>query len=238
MLNEKHLSFRSSFIISLSLFLTNKEPRGYASPLSFSQRESSKAIAMSYYPGRVNEHFLRPRNVGEVEDRDAVGCAGSVLCGATLRLTLKIDGQRIVDAKFKATGCGFLIASASALTETIKDLSLSRAATLPETAITDWLDEFPNDRRHCAQLCHEALNAALADYHNTAREEWTGDEALICTCFGVSEKTIERAVETQSLHTVDEVTRACHAGGGCGSCHPLIVDILEDYWRTILVNSE
>lgn len=193
---------------------------------------------MSYYPERVNEHFLKPRNVGQVEDQDAEGVSGSFLCGATMRLTLKIDEQRITDAKFKAAGCGFLIAAASALTETIKDLALGRAATLPESAITDWFDEFPADRLHCARLCFEALNAALADYHNTAREEWTGEEALICTCFGVSEKTIEYAIEAQSLHTINEVTRACNAGGGCQSCHPLIGDILEDYWRTILVNSE
>lgn len=193
---------------------------------------------MSYYPDRINEHFLKPRNVGQMEDAEAEGSAGSFLCGATLRLTLRINEQRIADAKFRATGCGFLIASASVLTETIKDLGLSRAATLPESAITDWFDEFPPDRQHCARLCHEALNAALANYHNTAREEWTGDEALICTCFGVSEKTIERAIEAQRCYTINEVTRACNAGGGCQSCHPLIVDILEDYWRTILVKSE
>jgi NAD(P)H-nitrite reductase large subunit len=77
------------------------------------------------------------------------------------------------------------------------------------------------------------LHAALANYHNATREEWTGDEALICTCFCVSEKTIESAIQTRSLRTVEEVTLACHAGGGCHSCHPLITDILEDYWRTI-----
>jgi len=224
------LSFHLVYFIPI---LTNKEPQSYASCLIH-----KKTRAMSYYPDRINEHFLKPRNAGEVNGADAEGSAGSFLCGATLRLTLKIDEQRIRDAKFKATGCGFLIASASALTETIKELGLSRAATLPLSAVTDWFDEFPADRQHCARLCHEALNAALANYHNTAREEWTGDEALICTCFGVSEKTIERAIESQRCCTINEVTRACNAGGGCQSCHPLIVDILEDYWRTILVKSE
>jgi NifU-like protein len=195
---------------------------------------------MSYYPERINEHFLNPRNVGDLPDADAVGEAGSFTCGALLRLSLKIDAnaQRIADAKFRATGCGFLIASASALTETIKDLAISRAATLTESAITDWFGEMPASKTHCALLCREALLKALANYHSAALGEWTGDEALICTCFGVSEKTIERAVGERSLRTVHEVTRACNAGGGCGSCQPLIVDILEDYWRTILVNSE
>jgi NifU-like protein len=195
---------------------------------------------MSYYPIRINEHFLNPRNVGEAQDADAIGEAGSLACGSILRLSLKIDAglQRITDAKFKAIGCGFLIAHASVLTETIKDLAISKAATLPETAITDWFDDSPPpDRAHCVALCQEALLAALANYHNVTREEWAGDEALICTCFGVSEKTIERSIQTRALQTVEQVTRACHAGGGCQSCHPLIVDILEDYWRTVEAQS-
>ena len=189
---------------------------------------------MSYYPARVNEHFLNPRNVGEAAEPRVAGEAGSLACGAILRLTLNIDSQlqRITDARFKAVGCGYLVAAASVLTETIKDLSPGRAAVLSETAVTDWLGEMPAGREHCARLCREALIAALANYHNAAREEWAGDEALICTCFCVSERTIERVVGERSLRTVEEVTRACHAGGGCRSCHPLIVDILEDYWRT------
>lgn len=190
---------------------------------------------MPYYPERINDHFLKPRNVGEVTEADAVGEAGSLICGAILRLSLKIDAEelRITEAKFKAVGCGFLIASASVLTETIRELAISRAALLPENAFTDWFGELPSDREHCAALCREALHAALANYHNATREEWAGDEALICTCFSVSEKTIEQVIQARSLHTVKEVTRACHAGGGCRSCHPLILDILEDYWRTV-----
>lgn len=189
---------------------------------------------MPFYPDRVNDHFLNPRNTGVVEEAEAVGEAGSVLCGARLCLSLKVDegSQRITDAKFRATGCGYLIASASALTETLKELAIGRAATLPQSAVTDWFEEFPQERKQCARLCQEALLSALRSYHDTAREEWTGDEALICTCFGVSEKMIERVVKDHSFHTVKEVTRACHAGGGCQSCHPLIVDIIEDYWRT------
>jgi NifU-like protein len=190
---------------------------------------------MSYYPARVNEHFLHPRNVGEAAEPRVAGEAGSLACGALLMLTLNIDSQsqQITDARFKAVGCGYLIAAASVLTETIKDLSPGRAVVLSKTAVTDWLGPFPAGREHCARLCREALNAALASYHSAAREEWPGDEALICTCFGVSERTIERIVEARSLRTIEEVTRACHAGGGCGSCHPLIIDILEDYWRTL-----
>jgi NifU-like protein len=190
---------------------------------------------MPYYPERINDHFLNPRGVGEINGADAVGEAGSLRCGAILRLTLKIDAsrQRITEAKFKAVGCGFLIASASVWTETIREMALGKAATLSENAITDWFEELPAEKAHCATLCREALHAALANYHSATLEEWAGDEALICTCFSVSEKTIEQAVQSRSLRTINEVTRACHAGGGCQSCHPLILDILEDYWRTV-----
>jgi NifU-like protein len=189
---------------------------------------------MPYYPDRINEHFLNPHNVGEAECAEGIGEAGSFDCGAILRLSLKIDAgqQQITDARFKAVGCGFLIASASVWTETIKELAVGKAALLEDSAITDWFEDFPPERKHCASLCREALHSALANYHNAAREEWTGDEALICTCFGVAEKTIEQAIETRSIRTVREVTRACHAGGGCQSCHPLILDIIEDYWRS------
>jgi NifU-like protein len=216
-------------------FLTNEAPHSYAFWKDRNRTKATVSQAMPYYPDRINEHFLNPRGVGEISGADAIGEAGSLACGAILRLSLKIDAAQSVikDAKFKAIGCGFLIASASVLTETIREMSLGKAATLQENAITDWLEELPPAREHCAALCREALYAALANYHNTAREEWAGEEALICTCFGVSEKTIEHVIQTRSLRTVKEVTRACHAGGGCQSCHPLIVDILDDYWRAV-----
>ncbi|HEX8492315.1 MAG TPA: iron-sulfur cluster assembly scaffold protein [Pyrinomonadaceae bacterium] len=198
-----------------------------------------QANPMSYYPGRVREYFLHPCNVGEVAEAAAVGDTGSLRCGAALRLSLQIDAcsREISDAKFKAAGCGYLIAAASILTDAIKGMSLSEASALIENSdLEDTIDEcladIPTERAHCLALCTEALTAALDNYHRTAREEWTGEEALICTCFGVSEKSIERAIRTRSLRTIKEVTRACNAGGGCHSCHPLIEDILEDYWRT------
>jgi NifU-like protein len=195
---------------------------------------------MSYYPGSINDHFSNPRNVGEVEGEDAYGDTGSLVCGAVVRLSLKIDAasHMITAAKFKATGCGFLIASASLLTEIIKGMVLGDAAHLSESEIAEKFGAVvvPPDRLHCIALCCEALHEAAVHYRQTTLEEWAGEEALICTCFGVSEKTIERVIETRSLHTVKQVTGACNAGGGCGSCHPLIEDILEDYRRSVSAN--
>jgi NifU-like protein len=192
---------------------------------------------MPYYPDRINDHFLDPRNVGEVESEDAFGDTGSLICGAVVRLSLKIDAasHRITEAKHRTVGCGFLIASASLLTEIIEGMVVGEAASLSESEIAEKFGAggvVPQDKLHCVALCCEALHEAAVHYRQTTLEEWTGEEALICTCFGVSEKSIERMIAARSLHTIEQVTRACDAGGGCGSCHPLIEDILGDYWRT------
>lgn len=189
---------------------------------------------MSYYPKQINELFFEPLNVGEVKGANGAGTAGSFVCGAVLRLTLKIDSNTrlIKDARFKASGCGFLIAAASLLTESIKSAKLEDAAAfcskpgLFENYFVEKLCEVSCERKHCVSLCRDALQLALNDYHNATLEEWHGDEALICTCFGVSETTIENVINENSLETISEVTKMCNAGGGCGSCHPLIEEIL------------
>ena len=196
--------------------------------------------AVSYYPLVISDHFANPRNVGEVSGEDAYGDTGSLVCGAVVRLSLKIDAasHRITEAKFKAAGCGFLIASGSLLTEMVEGMVLGEAARLDGSELAEKLCAVPADKLHCVALCCEALHEAAVLYRRTTLEEWIGEEALICTCFGVSEKTIERVIHTRSLHTVEQVTRACNAGGGCGSCQPLIEDILEDYWRSRMVRLE
>lgn len=191
---------------------------------------------MPYYPESINELFLRPRNAGEIHEASAIGDTGSLVCGAGLRLTLRVDAlsHRITEARFKAAGCGYLIAAASVMTEMLAEITIEEAASLTsmlEEALIEQLGKFPAEKAHCAALCRDALGAALTGYRASASIEWAGDEALICTCFGVSERAIEEAIQASSLATVAEVTRACNAGAGCGSCHPLIEDILENYLR-------
>jgi NifU-like protein len=83
------------------------------------------------------------------------------------------------------------------------------------------------DKVRCVEMACNALLDAIREYSNAARDDWAGDEALICTCFFVSERTIEREIQTRGLSTVAEVSRVCNAGGGCGSCHQLIQEMLE-----------
>lgn len=117
------------------------------------------------------------------------------------------------------------------LTERVLNVSTAEAAIIGQDldALEREFPELTPERRHCPRLACDALLAAIREYSDAARDEWIGDEALICTCFFVSERTIEREIAARSLTTVADVTRACNAGGGCGSCHQLIQEILDTH---------
>ncbi|HEV7680779.1 MAG TPA: iron-sulfur cluster assembly scaffold protein [Pyrinomonadaceae bacterium] len=190
---------------------------------------------MSLGPNLLSQLFLDPPHVGEAVAPNVVGRAGSFECGAVLRVSLHIDeSQRIVDAKFKAAGCGTLITSTSLLIEQVIGKTTAEAAAVAQDleSLQEQLGSLPAEKSECVLLACEALISAIRNFSDTARDEWEGDEALICTCFCVSERTIEREIQAKRLHTISEVTAACSAGGGCRSCYPLIEDILET------VNSE
>ena len=142
-------------------------------------------------------------------------------CGAHVRVSIQVDESHAVSqARFRAAGCSDLVASASLLTELVTGLTTAEAAAIGNEPRLKGVDE------RCLGLACEALLDAIRDYSNAARDDWAGDEALICTCFFVSERTIEREIQTRGLTTVAEVTQACNAGGGCGSCHQLIQEML------------
>lgn len=192
---------------------------------------------MSFYPKKISEKFHAPKNVGISRDANAVGKGATFVCGAVLRFTLRIDCQtkKIREAKFKTNGCGYLIASAEMLAGKISGKHLTELHSLDEQFFTleikDEIGEFPENRAHCLALAIETLQSAFADFRYAQIEEWTGEKALVCTCFGVSEETIENFVADKALETVEEVTDVCRAGGGCGSCQPLIQDIIDVIWR-------
>jgi len=173
----------------------------------------------------ADDHFFHPLNVGDANEPSFVGRSASLTCGAALRVSIQVDeSHHISQAKFRAVGCSSLVAFLSILTERIKGLAPADAAVIAQTEVG--LIGNLNGSAGCAKLACDALLTAIRSYSDAAREEWIGDEALICTCFCVSDKTIEREIETKGLSTVSEVTRACSAGGGCGSCHNLIEEML------------
>ncbi len=192
---------------------------------------------MSFYPPKISAVFQAPKNIGQANGANAVGTNATFICGAVLRFTLRIDGKtkEILEAKFKTNGCGYLIAAAEVLAKKIVGKHLAELHGLDnrilQAHIEDELGEFETSRKHCLSLSLETLHAAFADFRAAQIEEWTGEKALVCTCFGVSEETIEQVIKNESLATVEEVAGQCNAGGGCGSCQPLIQEILDDLLR-------
>jgi NifU-like protein len=178
------------------------------------------------YTDKVKDYFLNPRNVGEIEDPDGVAEVGSIACGDALKLTFKLDENgRIKEAKFKTFGCASAIASASAMTEMIKGMTVEEAAKITNQDIASFLGGLPQEKMHCSVLGREALERAISYYKGTPlRAE---EEKIICECFGVTQQEIERAIRENRLTTVEEVTNYTKAGGGCGNCHPLIQEIID-----------
>ena len=176
----------------------------------------------------ATDHFFNPRNVGEAAEPSFVGRAASLSCGAHVRFSIQVDeAQHVSQAKFRAAGCDVLVASASVLTEQVTGMTTAEAASVGQDSSTliERLD-IESANAWCVELACSALLDAIRDYSNAARDDWAGDEALICTCFFVSERTIEHEIQSRGLKTVAEVTAVCNAGGGCGSCHQLIEEIL------------
>lgn len=180
------------------------------------------------YTETVKDHFLNPRNAGKIDDADGVGEVGSLACGDALKLFLKIDDDRIVEAKFQTFGCGSAIASSSALTEMVKGKTLDEALAITNKHIADYLGGLPKEKMHCSVMGREALEAAINNYRGieTDRREVEGE--VVCECFGVTDVQIRRAVEENNLKTMEDVTHYTKAGGGCEKCHPEIERILTE----------
>ena len=117
------------------------------------------------YSEQVMDHFMNPRNVGEIADANGVGEVGNATCGDIMRIYLKINDDGIIeDVKFKTFGCGAAVATSSIATEMIKGKSVEEAMALTNKAVVEALDGLPPQKLHCSVLAEEAVHAALEDY--------------------------------------------------------------------------
>jgi len=116
------------------------------------------------YSAKVMDHFMNPRNVGEIEGADGVGEVGNPACGDMMRLYLKIEDGRVVDARFRTFGCGAAIASSSMLTEMIKGKTVDEAREITNHAVAEALDGLPAVKIHCSVMAEQAVKSALDDY--------------------------------------------------------------------------
>lgn len=178
------------------------------------------------YTDKVQQHFLHPHNVGEIENPSGTGDVGSLACGDALKLTLAIDeNERIVDAKFKTFGCASAIASSSALTMMITGMTVSEAEKITNEDIADYLGGLPKEKMHCSVMGREALEAAIADYRGVILPMAEGE--VVCECFGVTDLEVIRAIRESDLRSVEEITNFTKAGGGCGKCEDRLREILQ-----------
>jgi NifU-like protein len=188
------------------------------------------------YTDKVKEHFMNPRNVGEIADADAVGEVGSLACGDALKLFIKLDEgkDKIVDAKFQTFGCGSAIASSSALTEMIKGKTLDEALQVTNKEIADYLGGLPEEKMHCSVMGQEALEVAIAKYrgapvptHDHGHEHEQEGE-VVCKCFGLTDGFLKKVIAQNRLHTAEQVTHFTKAGGACGGCIPKIKELIAE----------
>ncbi len=179
------------------------------------------------YSEKVMEYYRNPKNVGKIDDADAIGEAGSLTCGDALKLYLKIKDNVVVDAKFQTFGCGSAVASSSILTEMIIGKTLDEVKKISNKDIVDALGGLPPEKMHCSVMGHEALEAALKDFYKEDYKEDESTEKMVCKCFEVTEKQIIDVVKENNLKTLEEVTNYIKAGGACGHCKEAIQNILD-----------
>ena len=187
---------------------------------------------MAFYPQEVNKRFESPRNAG-ASGAGAAGKSASFMCGSFVELSVEINADRrsIEGAKFRTNGCGFMIAAADALCDWLRARALSELHGLRDDelwrAISAELGAFPPDRAQCARVAFEALHSAMSLHRARRIEEFQGESALICTCFGVSEESVVSAISENGFTEVEQVAEACRAGSGCGSCRFLIQELID-----------
>ncbi len=121
-------------------------------------------MQFSAYSPKVIDHFLNPRNMGDIDNADGIGEVGNPSCGDVMKISLKIENDRIVDAKFKTFGCAAAIATSSMATELLKGKTLEEAKQITDSAVIDALGGLPPIKHHCSVLAEDGIKAALKDY--------------------------------------------------------------------------
>jgi NifU-like protein len=167
-----------------------------------------------------------------LQDANAAGVGVNLTCGSTVRFLLRIEEHgRIADAAFRSNGCGYSRAAADVLAGWITGKDLADLHGLDERelrrVIQTELGKIPATNAACVGCAASAVRDAFADLRTRRIDDFRGEKALICTCFGVTDERIESLIAGSSLTSVEQVTAICNAGSGCGSCRMLIQEMLD-----------
>jgi len=156
---------------------------------------------MGIYNDTVMQHFMNPHNVGEIENADGIGTYGSPVCGDMMQISIKVEDDKIVDAKFKTFGCGSAIASSSIATDMIVGKTIEEALAVTNKQIIDELGGLPPVKVHCSVLADHAIKSAIYDYAQKHGKTYKGLEG-----FDPNADEDDDYVEEES---------GCSAGGAC-----------------------
>lgn len=129
-----------------------------------------KMKQFAWYSEKVIDHYLHPRNMGEIEDADGVGLVGNPICGDMMKITIKVKDDRLEDVRFKTFGCGAAIATSSMVTELVKGKTIEEALSVTNRTVAKALDGLPPIKMHCSMLAEEGIKAAIEDYFKRTGE--------------------------------------------------------------------
>jgi NifU-like protein len=184
---------------------------------------------VSIYPVRIAEIIAKKSPYTVINNGE--GRAVSFECGSMLNFAVRIDTttKAIHEIGFSSNGCGYMIAAAQSLADEFKGRNLKDLHGTDEISnvIERRTGELPASRRQCLDTAIEAFRSAIADHRKRVVEEYHGDVALICTCFGVGEDRIIDVIQQTNAVDPTDVARACNAGNGCGSCRMLIQELID-----------
>ena len=183
------------------------------------------------YPDSITEIISKLRHFSAAESTGTRGKEVNFACGSFIKFSVDIKVGVVVSATFSSNGCGFMLAAADILADHVAGQGLKHLHGLADQRLHEQiagsLGKAPAGRGECIDACISALRGAFAHFRNSQIEEFRGEKALICTCFGVTEETIENVLQDPAVQTVEDVTLLCRAGGGCGSCTMMIQEMLD-----------
>jgi NifU-like protein len=186
------------------------------------------------YPEKVKAHFVCPGHAaGKHQQANAEGNSAGLLCGTYVRVSLCVNGASkfVEQASFRSNGCGYMIAAANVLAHFVEGKLLTDLHGLATSELRSMVEHelgsFDSGRGHCLATAVEAVRSAFKDFRARQIEEFAGEKALICTCFGVTEEKIESMIVNGGAASVEEVGRRCNAGTGCGSCQFMIQEMVD-----------
>jgi NifU-like protein len=188
---------------------------------------------VAIYPLAIEKRFAHPAHVGGLSGDVTTAIGASFVCGSFVEISLVINHEAVVieHARFRTNGCGFAVAGADVLCSWLSGKRLADLHGLDSHElsgiISAELGAFPPERGHCEELPFDALRKALRQYRERRVEEFQGDRALVCSCFGISEDSIEAVIEANGFTNTDQVADVCRAGSGCGSCRMLIQEMID-----------